>query len=182
MNVMGFHKNPIPSKTPSKHRSTLTPVQRAETPQKIYSDETDDTETPTQADHPLAESFESTASSPAGRSPKRPRGTSISSSQDVTPVPPRSICSQKTKTLPTRTRNEQQQKRIPLGDGDQNSQRMPLSQNHEAKSNTAGVYYDSQVAPHEDENQLQGLDLDTDLEFSKDFIFTSTCFSEGNGN
>ncbi|RJE21573.1 hypothetical protein PHISCL_06093 [Aspergillus sclerotialis] len=182
MNVMGFHKNPMPSRTPSKHRSTLNPVQRAETPQKIHSDEPDEADTPTQADNPLAESFESTASSPAGGSSKRPRGTPISSSQDVTPVPPRSISSQKTKTLPTRTRNGQQQKRNPLGDGDQNSQRM--SQNHDAKSNTAGVYFDSQVASNENENenQIQDLDLDTDLEFWKNFIFTSTCFSEGNGN
>lgn len=174
MNVMGLHKNPILPKTPGKHRASMNPLQRAETPQNIHSDET---ETPTQADNPLAESFESTASTPAGRSPKRPRG--IPSSQDATPVPPRSISTQKTKTLPTRTRTGQQERK-PLADGNRNSQRK--SQSHEAKGRNSGVFYESQVAPRLDENHLQDLDLDTDLEFSKDFIFTSTCLSEGNGN
>lgn len=173
MNVMGFQRKPSEPKTPSKHRSSLNPLQEPATQRKIHLDEID---TQSQPDN-LGEFVEPTTPSSSGRSPKRPRGSS--SSQDPTPVPLRRVSTQKTKTLPTRSRTGQRQERKPLGEGDQNSQRK--SQHYEtSKLNNADSLYESQVAHNLDENRLQDIDLDTDLEL-KDFIFTSTCLSETNG-
>lgn len=140
--------------------------------QKILSDDAD---TQTQPDFLVGESFESTTSTTSGPTPKRPRGNP--SLQRTPSAPPRSAYSQKTKLLPTRTRT-QRQERKPLGEADQNS---PLkSQSHGISKSNGGEACESQAGPTQSENYTQGIDFDGDLDFSKDFLFTSTCFSEAN--
>lgn len=171
MNVMGFQRA-TESNAPRKHRSTLGPSQGATMQQRIPSDEAD---TQTQPDFPVDETFESTTSKSSGPTPKRPRGNP--SLQRTPSAPPRSAYSQKTKLLPTRTQT-QRQERKPLGEADQNS---PLkSQRHGISKSNSDEACESQVGPTQSENYTQGVDFDADLDFSKGFLFTSTCFSEAN--
>lgn len=157
-------------KSPVKHRPTMDPTYGAATQQSIYSDEND---TPTLPDIPLGESFESTTSN-SSPTPKGPKGNP--GLQRTPSAPPRSFSSQKTEVLPTRTRTAQRPERRALNDMDQNTQRQ--SQHRRTmKYSTADTCQKNQANPSLDENQ-QDLNMDADLELSKDFNFTSTYFSE----
>ncbi|RHZ60138.1 hypothetical protein CDV55_102054 [Aspergillus turcosus] len=161
MSVMGFKPEPKEPKAASKQqrsRSTLGPSQAAtiqqQTPQR-------DEDTQSQSENMLADSFASPTPQP-GRSPKRSRTTVAD--QDLR----ESAC--QSQARPRRTRQA-------LGEANRNSQ--SNSQRSNASQCTANASFQgTQNGPNWDENHLHGIDLDMDLEFSKDFIFTSTALSD----
>ncbi|KAF7157725.1 hypothetical protein CNMCM6106_003578 [Aspergillus hiratsukae] len=163
MSVMGFKPEPKEPKAASKQqrsRSTLGPSQAAtiqqQTPQR-------DEDTQSQSENMLADSFASPTPQPE-RSPKRSRTTVAD--QDLRD----SAC--QSQARPRRTRQA-------LGEANRNSQ--SNSQRSNASQCTANASLQgTQNGPNWDENHLHDIDLDMDLEFSKDFIFTSTALSEAN--
>ncbi|OOQ81565.1 hypothetical protein PEBR_42457 [Penicillium brasilianum] len=165
MNVMGFSANPT-DKSSSKSQHSRDP-NIAPTPGRRQSTSYDDDDGEIQ----LSESFESLASNLQGPTPKRPKGNgrSIHPSQAPVPKTPKADSSL-TKTNVPKTGNRQ-----PLTDAGTNnhvkSQVSPGSKG--SPNNTASL-------GNMGENRLQDLDLDMDLEFSKDFLFTSTAFSASN--
>lgn len=165
MNVMGFVAKPAESPVANKHQgsSTATQIQPTDTRRSVAFDD-DDSE--------LVESFESMTSNFRGPSPKRPRGNR------------RSMISSQIPSLKTPSKSDDLAKRgSPTKPGSPNSRsvRRPLGEtdgNSPAKSQSTNRSKNSQhVGGPSDENHLQPFDLDMDLEFSKDFIFTSTAFS-----
>ena len=168
MGAMGFQKKPGKPNASSKHGATIEPSQTA----ALQRMQLEETQTQIQPNNQLAESFGSTASNVSGPTPKRPRGS-------ARPLPPQShhtdAFSQQTKVLPTRSRPTQRQERRSLEDTHPNSQAKSQQVNVSKSHKTAAANCcESQVPERSDENRLQDLDLDTDMEFSKDFIFTST--------
>jgi hypothetical protein len=162
MNVMGFSAKTT-DKSSSKSQHSRDP-NIAPTPgrrQSISYDDDDD-------DIQLSESFESLASNLQGPTPKRPKsnGRSMHPSQASVPKTPVADSSV------TKTNFPKTGIRQPLIDAGTNSP---------AKSQVRPGTKDSQnntASPgNVGENRLQDLDLDMDLEFSKDFIFTSTAFT-----
>lgn len=162
MNVMGFSAKPNDKSSNKSQRNgdadtAPTPSQRQTT---AYDDDDD---------MHLAESFESLASNLQGPTPKRPRGNRRSIHPLQAPVP-------KTPAADSSVANANVPKTGP---------RQPLIEagtNSPVKSQVSHGSKGSQddTAGNMGENMLQDLDLDMDLEFSKDFIFTSTAFSPSN--
>lgn len=162
MNVMGFSAKPNDKSSNKCQRNgdadtAPTPSQRQTT---AYDDDDD---------MHLAESFESLASNLQGPTPKRPRGNRRSIHPLQAPVP-------KTPAADSSVANANVPKTGP---------RQPLIEagtNSPVKSQVSHGSKGSQddTAGNMGENMLQDLDLDMDLEFSKDFIFTSTAFSPSN--
>lgn len=106
----------------------------------------------------LAESFDSLASNLQGPSPKRPKGNRRS--MILSQVPPKTpAAAPRSNALPT----AKPLSRHPLAETDFNTPAKSLQE--------------SPKHIQSDGNHLQDFDLDMDLEFSKDFIFTSTPFS-----
>ncbi|CEJ57176.1 hypothetical protein PMG11_05880 [Penicillium brasilianum] len=165
MNVMGFSAKPA-DKSSSKSQHSRDP-NIAPTPGRRQSTSYDDDDDEMQ----LSESFESLASNLQGPTPKRPKGNgrSMHPSQALVPKTP-AADSSLTKTNVPKTGNRQ-----PLTDaGTNNHVKSQLSPGSKGSpNNTASL-------GNMGENRLQGLDLDMDLEFSKDFLFTSTALSASN--
>lgn len=171
MTVMGF--KPEAAESSSKHqrpRSTIAPSQAARMQQTTHFGED---ETQTQTDNFLGESFGPNTPNPNGRSPKRPRGNSMSSpvyrprDDDLMP-----------RVLPTRTRTSiiTQRERRPLADADQNSQ--VASQRSPAPSQRPHTDAESQFGIDANRNKLQEIDFDMDVESIKDFLFMGTSLSD----
>ncbi|KAI9368814.1 hypothetical protein BJX61DRAFT_522272 [Aspergillus egyptiacus] len=175
MGVMGF-KPTSDGLAQNKQRSrpSLEPSQSATT-----RAQTDSGDGIFQSQDLLATSVDSTTSPHGGRSPKRSRNSAFPSAQ---PSPSGSHESSSRKSRgPVHRRNSKQYKeRKPLGEADQNSrsnsQGSELSPHHSQKSSPASQ---SNI---QNQHHLDGIDLDLDLEFSKDFVFTSTSMSEMNGH
>ncbi|RAK96539.1 uncharacterized protein BO80DRAFT_391490 [Aspergillus ibericus CBS 121593] len=158
MNVMGFRAEPDSSRPPNRHARTR-PCQTA-TMQQTQSAED---EFQTQPEEQVRDSFGTNLSPPSSRSPKRSREKAFPGadskmtdkrSRDSTPRP----------------------QRTPLEDADQNSQ--PCSQRSTASQRSeGGASTKDRARGSLDENQLHQIDLDMDLEFSKDFLFPSTSLS-----
>lgn len=160
MNVMGFSAKPNDkcskkSKPDRDADAALTPSRR---PSPAYDD-----------DMHLTESFESLASKLRGPTPKRPKsvGHLIHASQASAPETPAVS--------------------IPESGGNvaKTGPRQPLIEagiNSPFKSQVSLGLKGSQgvSSSNMNENQLQNLEMDMDLEFSKDFIFRSTAFSSQN--
>ncbi|KAF7156422.1 hypothetical protein CNMCM5623_010092 [Aspergillus felis] len=163
MSVMGFKPGPKAPKAASKQqrsRSTLGPSEAAtiqeQTPRR-------DEDTQSQSENMLADSFASPTPQ-SGRSPKRFRATAAD--QDLR----ESAC--QSQARPRRTRQA-------LGEANRN--RQSNSQRSDASECTPNASLQgTQNGPNWDENHFHDIDLDMDLEFSKDFIFTSTALSEAN--
>jgi len=159
MGVMGFSANAPESTVPTHQRTRPSTNQ---TPAKITQTISDDEETQTQSSQYMS----------MGPTPKRPRGnrkSTLPSTSTSTAVNP------KTRSPPTATRAV----RKPLGDADRNSPTKAPSSNG-AKQSQADVLPITQARDNFEENRLQDLDLDMDLEFSKDFLFSSTAFTGSN--
>lgn len=162
MDVMGFSakSNDKSSNKSQRNRDADT----VPTPSQRQSTSYDDDD-----DMHLAESFESLASNLQGPTPKRPKNNrrSIHPLQAPAPETPAADSSvvnvNVSKTSP----------RQPLIEAGTNSPvKSQVSHGSKgSKDDTVG---------NTSENRLQDLDLDMDLEFSKDFIFTSTAFSPSN--
>ena len=171
MSVMGFkhdsgHSKPF--KTRSKSTMGPSPITSAQ--QQTHSA---DEPTESLLDDPESTSFGSVTSHLVGRSPKRPRDSTYAMAE----TPARRH--EKRAKNPSRvgTMGPRSERRV-LGEADQNSQ--PNSQSsHRSNASQGGPFEESQYM---DENHLQGIDLDMDLELSKDFIFTSTSLSQTNDN
>ncbi|PYH98796.1 hypothetical protein BO71DRAFT_437883 [Aspergillus ellipticus CBS 707.79] len=179
MNVMGFRPEPDSARAPSKQtrtRSIARPSQAAATQQ---TQPTEDEIFPTQPEDPLGTSFEINMSPPmSSRSPKRSRENAFPTADS--PSPP-VMTDKKPKEASCRRGVTPRQKRTPLEDSDQNSQSCS-QQSYTSQRSERGM---SQKGPHRasaDENQLHPLELDMDLEFSKDFLFTSTSLSGANND
>ncbi|GIK01131.1 hypothetical protein Aspvir_005163 [Aspergillus viridinutans] len=163
MSVMGFKPGPKEPKAASKQqrsRPTLGPSEAAtiqqQTPQR-------DEDAQSQSENMFTDSFASPTPQ-SGRSPKRFRTTAAD--QDLR----ESAC--QSQARPRRTRQA-------LGEANRNrqsnSQRSAASQ-----CSPNASLQGTQNGPNWDENHFHDIDLDMDLEFSKDFIFTSTALSEAN--
>ncbi|OJJ34163.1 hypothetical protein ASPWEDRAFT_562645 [Aspergillus wentii DTO 134E9] len=178
MGVMGFKANPVEPEASNKHqrpRSNLGPSQAATMRQKANAGEDDDN-TQAQVEHSPAESFEPNTPCSTGRNPKRSKGNPWS--LDPSPVSHKAG-DRRSKDLSSPSHTRQRPERYPLGDADQNSQ-LSSQQSSVSSHRQSGIYQESQDCTNPDENRLQDIDLDMDLESSKDFIFTSTSLSEAN--
>ncbi|KAF9889781.1 hypothetical protein FE257_006871 [Aspergillus nanangensis] len=173
MNVMGFKADPVSSKPSSKQPPTPGQPQSAKTPKQTRSGGYPQIQGD---DDSLDMSFISDMSFSGRRSPKRPRNN------DFPPhnvLPPSPAPGRKTRESVCRSNTEQRRGRKALGEVDQNSQ--PNSQETaKSISSQRESFPESQFCGNLDENRLQDIDLDMDLEFSKDFLFTSTSMSEAN--
>ncbi|KAK6831613.1 hypothetical protein RU639_002850 [Aspergillus parasiticus] len=176
MAVMGWKPdtaNTTTSGRQSRSRSSLGPSQAAVAQQQTHPE---DEYSQPQADNILAQSFETDTSQLGGRSPKRSRITAF----PVAELPAESYeTTEKKARHPVYRRGgtRQSRDRTVLGDTDQNSQ--PSSQeSNKSISNRRGSFKDAQSYGGANENHLQDVNLDMDLEFSKDFLFTSTSLSQ----
>ncbi|GLA58048.1 hypothetical protein AtubIFM54640_005852 [Aspergillus tubingensis] len=168
MNVMGIRVETDGTRPPSKQtrRSSARPSPTTMTQQTQPAED----ELQTQPENSQVEPFGNSMSSPPCRSPKRTMDNAF---------PPADPSSQQMR-VGRKSRNvTPQHRRTPLEDADLNSQpcaqRSPASQRSECDTS-------DQVRTRAslEENQLQHIDLDMDLEFSKDFLFTSTSLSAAN--
>lgn len=167
MGVMGFTAKPAePSISNRQHRGRSTEVVQSNQRHQStnYNDE----------DSQLAESFGTLRSNLQGPSPKRPKGNrrSVDLAQTPAPKTPGQAISRSNVAPPTSSR--ERTIRQPLIETDANS---PV------KSQAAislKAHQTDAASPEQFGDHLQDFDLDMDLEFSKDFIFTSTAFSGSN--
>ena len=164
MGVMGFSSN-APGSTSPKHRrtrSSINPAQAASTQQPVSDDE----------DTQLAQSFESLASF-HGPTPKRPRGNRPPQALSTPSAVPRARVQSPTKGLPQSTRQ-------PLATANNISPTKPQASNLSKHSKIDASFRESQAQENTERHSLQDYDLDMDLEFSKDFLFSSTAFTGSN--
>lgn len=172
MGVMGFTAQPTEPKQPSRHqcsRSSLAPAPGASIPQPTQNEEDD---------MQLAQSFEYMTSNLSGPSPKRPRGSRFSIHPSQAPPsknPGIADCTPKGQSASVP--GTQKPVRKPLAETDRNS---PSKSQSSQASKQSQCDVSTQEIQEEPENRLQEVDLDMDLEFSRDFIFTSTAFSGPN--
>ncbi|KAJ5885148.1 hypothetical protein N7495_009658 [Penicillium taxi] len=170
MNVMGFSTNQ--NSPPSKHQRTL---ETSCTPATINRRSTVYGEDDAQFAAPTGNSPET----PHEPSPKRPKGSlrTMNPSQHVPKPPGGGVTKSISQSTGSPKRLSFRQLK-PLGEVNPNSQIPPHS--------TRNLKH-SQVLAQESiadagVDHMHGLDLDPDLEFTKDFIFTSTAFSGSNEN
>ncbi|KAK4865430.1 hypothetical protein LT330_009541 [Penicillium expansum] len=166
MGVMGFSANAPESNAPPKHqrtRSSVNATPAARIPQMISDDE-DDAQ--------LAESFESMTSNLNGPTPKRPRGNRKSTNLPCALNTP-SAAGPKTKSPPPAS-GMSRSVRKPLAEADRNS---PTKSQSSSASKCSQMDDSFQETQAQEENRLHNLDLDMDLEFSRDFLFSSTAFT-----
>ncbi|GAT28191.1 similar to An11g09530 [Aspergillus luchuensis] len=166
MNVMGIRVDTDGTRPPSKQtrKSSARPSTTTMTQQ------TQPAELQTQPENSQVEPFENNLPSPPCRSPKRTMDNAF---------PPADPSSQQIRGGRKSRNVTPQHRRTPLEDADLNSQpcaqRSPASQRSEC-----GTSDQVRTRASLEENQLQHIDLDMDLEFSKDFLFTSTSLSTAN--
>lgn len=168
MNVMGIRVET--DGTRPENKQTRKPGARSS--QTATTQQTPPTEDDlqTQPGNSQVEPFENSLSSPTSRSPKRTIDNAF----------PAADSSSQHMRVGRKSRNvTPQHRRTPLEDADLNSQpggqRSPASQRSEC-----GTSDQVRTRGSLEENQLQQIDLDMDLEFSKDFLFTSTSLSATN--
>ncbi|GKZ81066.1 hypothetical protein AnigIFM56816_005577 [Aspergillus niger] len=168
MNVMGIRVET--DGTRPENKQTRKPGARSS--QTATTQQTPPTEDDlqTQPGNSQVEPFENSLSSPTSRSPKRTIDNAF----------PAADSSSQHMRVGRKSRNvTPQHRRTPLEDADLNSQpggqRCPASQRSEC-----GTSDQVRTRGSLEENQLQQIDLDMDLEFSKDFLFTSTSLSATN--
>lgn len=168
MNVMGIRVET--DGTRPENKQTRKPGARSS--QTATTQQTPPTEDDlqTQPGNSQVEPFENSLSSPTSRSPKRTIDNAF----------PATDSSSQHMRVGRKSRNvTPQHRRTPLEDADLNSQpggqRSPASQRSEC-----GTSDQVRTRGSLEENQLQQIDLDMDLEFSKDFLFTSTSLSATN--
>ncbi|KAJ5372625.1 hypothetical protein N7517_004631 [Penicillium concentricum] len=166
MGVMGFSANAPESNAPPTHqrtRSSVNTTPAARTPQTISDDE-DNTQS--------AQPFESMTSNFNGPTPKRPRGNR-KSPYDLNTSP---ATGRKTKTPPPAT-GISRSVRKPLAETHRNSPTKSQSSSGSKRNQLDDSFQETQDQGNFEENRLQDLDLDMDLEFSRDFLFSSTAFT-----
>lgn len=168
MSVMGFKSDPASSKPSGKQqrsRPATGPSQLATEEMQTHSGDED---TQTQHDQQITESFGLNATPPGQRSPKRSLDNAFSPT-----------CGKKSKESVSRRGMQKPRERKVLDDATPNSQ--PFTQASNVPSSAQhDSFHKGRTGGETDENNLREIDLDLDLEFSKDFLFTSTSLSEAN--
>jgi hypothetical protein len=176
---MGFSTKPQELKDRSKYQQLKFAPENSNTTQKAASFDEEDTQ--------LAQSFESLASNLGAPSPKRPKSNRRSNrpppSQAAPPAhQPTPKGSKPNNSDPS---GQREARRKPLKEADHNSstKTRPVNTVHPKDSqqdqeDVSTVYEETQVDEDKlDEHPLHNLSLGMDLEFSRDFVFTSTAFS-----
>ncbi|KAJ5780471.1 hypothetical protein N7457_005631 [Penicillium paradoxum] len=166
MGVMGFSANAPESNASVKHqrtRSSMNPTTPATRIPEPISDEEDGSQ--------FSQSFGSVTSHDNGPTPKRPRAN------PKPHVPSDSSAIAYKKKSPPLTGRITRSARKPLAEADHNSPTKSQSSSASKRSQVDDSFQGSQVRDNLEENRLQDLDLDMDLEFSRDFIFTNTDFT-----
>jgi hypothetical protein len=176
MSVMGFKSTSSDNQLSSKHRARPLPEPSQFAMMRTQTDTVDgDSQSQNREEDLLATSIEVSTPRPGPCSPKRSRNTAFPSAQ---PSPPRSqITNKKSKESASRGIATLRRERRPLAEADANSQ--PSSQLTQVSiCNPRNEFHSRQCSNHADQNYLD----DIDLEFSKEFVFTSTSLSEMNGH
>ncbi|PLB39242.1 RdRP-domain-containing protein [Aspergillus candidus] len=171
MSVMGFKPDSGHSK-PSKMRSKsiIAPSPIASAQQQTHSG---DEQTESLLEDPETTSFDSVTPHLVGRSPKRPRDSTYARVET-----PARLHEKRAKN-PSRVGSMRpRSERRALEEADHNSQ----SSSQSSRRSNASQHETFEESQYMDENHLQGIDLDMDLELTKDFIFTSTSLSQANDN
>ncbi|KKK13866.1 hypothetical protein AOCH_001526 [Aspergillus ochraceoroseus] len=178
MSVMGFKQTAYDSRTTGtpRPRSSFDLSQVAAMQTQTNSGE----DIPQGKDEEaLASPLDSNMSQTSARSPKRSRNSAFPL---VDPSPPHSSShgtSKKPRDLAGLSNSKTPRERRPLKEVDYNSQ--PSSQGSDSSVlSQSRTVQDNQFNKQTDRHQLEDIDLDLDLEFSKDFVFTSTALSEFN--
>lgn len=170
MGVMGFSANAPESKAPPRQqrtRSSVNATPAARIPQTISDDDEDGIQ--------LAESFESMTSNFNGPTPKRPRGNRKSTNLPYDLNTP-SAAAPKTKSPPL-VSGMSRSVRKPLAETDHNSPTKSQSSSASKRNQVDDSFQETQAPENLGRNRLHNLDLDMDLEFSRDFLFSSTAFT-----
>ncbi|KAJ5623107.1 hypothetical protein N7490_011712 [Penicillium lividum] len=156
MNVMGFNANPKEPPVSTQGPQTEGSERRhSKNMRQSYDDD----------ESQLAESFDELAANVRGPSPKRPKANQRYMNPSKLQPPKTPTSGPSHQPCPESTVRYTRQ---PLGQTDSNSPRKSQSSQALMK------------AQHPNENHLQSIDLNMDLEFSKDFLFSSTAFSGSN--
>ncbi|CAG8373434.1 unnamed protein product [Penicillium salamii] len=165
MGVMGFSANAPESTKHQRTRSTPYQTPAARSPQPISEDEEED-------EYENQSRPSSSHSLSMGPTPKRPRSNHKSSpSYPTNPSP----AAASRKSPPSATRST----RSPLADTNFNrSPHIPPAGGW--KSSQVDAVPSTPTQENVEENRLRGLNLDMDLEFSKNFIFSGTDFTGSN--
>jgi hypothetical protein len=169
MGVMGFSANTPESNASPRHqrtRSSVNATPAARVPQTISDDE-DDVQ--------LAQTFESMTSNFNGPTPKRPRGNRKSTNLPYDLNTP-AAAAPKTKSPPLAS-GMSRSVRKPLAEADHNSPTKLHSSSASKRNQVDDSFQETQVPGNLEGDRLHSLDLDMDLEFSKDFLFRSTAFT-----
>ena len=169
MGVMGFSANTPESNAPPRHqrtRSSVNATPTARVPQTISDDENG---------IQLEESFESMASNFNRPTPKRPRGNRKSTILPYDLNTP-SAAAPKTKSPPGAS-GTSRSVRKPLAEADHNSPTKSQLSSASKRNQVDDAFQETQAPGNSEENRLHNLDLDMDLEFSRDFLFSSTAFT-----
>ncbi|EKV18968.1 Chromosome segregation ATPase-like protein [Penicillium digitatum] len=169
MGVMGFSAHAPESNAPSKHQRTRSSVNATPAARicQFRSDDEDGTQ--------LAESFESMTSNFDRPTPKRPRGNRKSTNRpDALSTP--SISGPRANTLPP-AGSMSRSARKPLADADHNGPTKSQPSSASKRSQVDDSFQETQAQGNLKETRLHNLDLDMDLEFSRDFLFSSTAFT-----
>ncbi|CAG7964363.1 unnamed protein product [Penicillium nalgiovense] len=169
MGVMGFSANTPESNAPPRHqrtRSAANTTPAARIPQPVSDDE-DGTQ--------LAQSFESITSNSHEPTPKRPRGNRKSTTLPYNLDTP-CAAAPKAKSPPPAS-GMSRSVRKPLAEADRNSPTKSQSSSALKRNQVDDSFRETQAQENTEENRLHDLDLDMDLEFSRDFLFSSTAFT-----
>lgn len=165
MGVMGFIAKPAePSASPMYQRTRSVQSASRRHPTTFDDDEASQ----------LAESFDTLNSNLQGPIPKRPRGNRHSGDLSEKPHPETPGPAAPNSNIPPPIASRERITRHPLAETDFNSPNKP------SLTDPPGDSQKDAASPEKPGHHLQNLDLEMDLEFSKDFIFTSTAFSGSN--
>ena len=165
MGVMGFTANASDSNAPKSQRtrSSANPTTPAARIPQSISDDEEDTQ--------LSQSCESINSNLNGPTPKRPSGNHKSHAPDDS-----SAAGPKTRSPPPTSRISRSVRK-PLAEADRNSPTKSQRSSASKRTQVQDSFQESQAQENLEDNRPQHLDLDMDLEFSRDFIFSSTDFT-----
>ncbi|KAJ0422163.1 hypothetical protein BJY00DRAFT_281111 [Aspergillus carlsbadensis] len=168
MSVMGFKHTASDNQASSTHRARPFPEPSQFAMMQTQTDTVDrDPQSQIREEDLLATSIEISTPRPVPCSPKRSRNTAFPSAQ---PSPPRSQGThKKSKESAFRGTTTLRRERGPLTEADANSQ-LNSQLTQVSICNRRSEFHGSQCSNQADQNYLD----DIDLEFSKEFVFTST--------
>jgi hypothetical protein len=166
MGVMGFSANAPESN--ANNQRTRSPANVTPAARILHSISDDE------GDAQPSQSFESMTSNVNGPTPKRPKGNRKSTSRpyDLSTSP---AAGPKTRSPPASVISRSVRK--PLAEANRNSPTKSQSSSASKRNLVDDSFQETQAQGNLEENRLHNLDLDMDLEFSRDFLFSSTDFT-----